>query len=406
MFCSKCGDAIEPNEKYCNKCGNLVQIISTEIPQQPSNNVLYSNNINNSNNISSNIKKNKKLYIIAGSISVIFIVIFAFFLISSDDKVYFSDGSSDDGYNEQNKAGTGSNTKTGAYQTSINYDNVYENVSIKSESDAKSLIIKDSKKEKDKCSNDEIGAIENRVVSTYGITAVNFCELDTDFAKEIENVAKSIYNDYPTARGYLTNLTLTNTTMSNQYIAVFMPVLQFASSNSSDSYPWVFKTLIGMNSKYFLNTKKLEASVKDASNSGHFPKNTTRYSPVAHEFGHYLSFLAMLSTHNLDKVLLIGSDDYMDYYDMVMDFSKGTYSKSIIDEAYKNYKTKYNSGIEELEFRQSISAYAVAKDSQGNYIYDETIAEAFHDYYINGNGSEKASIEIVDVLKKRLEGLR
>ena len=30
------------------------------------------------------------------------------------------------------------------------------------------------------------------------------------------------------------------------------------------------------------------------------------------------------------------------------------------------------------EFRKSISLYAVAKDSQGQYIYDETIAEAFN----------------------------
>ena len=50
------------------------------------------------------------------------------------------------------------------------------------------------------------------------------------------------------------------------------------------------------------------------------------------------------------------------------------------------------------EFRGSISKYAVAKDGEGNYIYDETIAEAFHDCYLNGDDAQLASKLIVSVL--------
>ena len=54
------------------------------------------------------------------------------------------------------------------------------------------------------------------------------------------------------------------------------------------------------------------------------------------------------------------------------------------------------------QFRESISQYAVAKGSNGSYIYDETIAEAFHDYYLNGSNAAPASIAIVTVLNSKL----
>ena len=54
-------------------------------------------------------------------------------------------------------------------------------------------------------------------------------------------------------------------------------------------------------------------------------------------------------------------------------------------------------------FRGTISTYAVAKDSKGNYIYDETIAEAFHDCYLNGDNAKIASKLILEVLKEKLQ---
>ena len=44
----------------------------------------------------------------------------------------------------------------------------------------------------------------------------------------------------------------------------------------------------------------------------------------------------------------------------------------------------------------------MAKDSNGKYIYDETIAEAFHDVYLNGERANIASIYIVHTLKEKL----
>ena len=54
------------------------------------------------------------------------------------------------------------------------------------------------------------------------------------------------------------------------------------------------------------------------------------------------------------------------------------------------------------EWRATISKYAVTKDNSGKYLYDETIAESFHDVYVNGDNAVDASKYIVAVLKSRL----
>ena len=55
------------------------------------------------------------------------------------------------------------------------------------------------------------------------------------------------------------------------------------------------------------------------------------------------------------------------------------------------------------EWRGTISQYALAKDNSGAYIYDETIAESFHDVYLNGDNAKDASKYIYTVLKSELE---
>ena len=80
----------------------------------------------------------------------------------------------------------------------------------------------------------------------------------------------------------------------------------------------------------------------------------------------------------------------------------GIYSKTLIEEAYNNFIRDTGSNISFDNFRASISNYAMAKDGNGNYIYDETIAEAFHDFYLNGNNAKEASIYIFNTLKSKI----
>ena len=75
----------------------------------------------------------------------------------------------------------------------------------------------------------------------------------------------------------------------------------------------------------------------------------------------------------------------------------------MLQEAYNNYKSDTNTTLSFDEWRGTISGYALAKDNNGEYIYDETIAEAFHDTYLNKDNARDASKYIIKVLKKYLE---
>lgn len=424
-YCNKCGDPIEPNEKYCNKCGNHLQNTQPNtVPQV--NNSLYTNQSNdyntfvNSNNNQSindrnqnnsfnvtqtnNYDKNDKikgvLIGVGSGIGVVILLFVCSLLFKNSNVKYYFDTNPHENKGEivQN---SGTATKKGKYSTAIIYDNTYSGVSISQDSDAYKLIEKDSVSQKNNCPT-EIKNIENDIIKKYGITAVNLCEMDVDFAREIGNVIKTIYDEYPSARGFITNLSLANVSMSDGYIAAFMPVFNFATSDSSSTYPWVIKTQVLLNTSYFLNTERLEASVTDGSNVGHFPPNATIYSPVAHEFGHYLSFLAMMKNHKLNSILLVDSKNVSAFYEVYSDFGEGNFSLEMINEAYENYKRDTNTTLSLDDWRGTISKYALAKDNKGNYIWDETIAESFHDVYLNGNNAKDASKYVVKVLKSKL----
>lgn len=427
MFCSKCGDPIEQNETYCNKCGNFVgnnaqsvNLNNTMSNNNPNfynnqqNNVVMNNtqpypqpNYNNYQNKANFYKSiNKKMIFVGAGIGVGILVVLVICLLVSNNsgKYYFSNNSYEgaDEIIQTNNNNTAPKRKS-KYSTIIIADNTYSGVKISNDNDAYKLISEDSISQKNNCPS-EIKAIEDEIIKNYGVTAVNLCEMDIEFAKEVSKVFKKVYDEYPSVRGYLTNLSLVNASMSDGYIAAFMPVFNFATSNSTSTYPWVIKTQVLLNTSYFLNTVRLESSVQDGSNAGHFPPNATMYSPVAHELGHYLSFLAMMRNYDLESILLVDNKNVNLFYDVYDDFVEGNFSLVMIKEAYEKCKKERNITLSIDEWRATISSYAVAKDNSGNYIYDETIAEAFHDVYLNGNNAKEASKYVVAVLKGKLEG--
>lgn len=421
MLCPKCGNYIESGTKYCNKCGLFLGYPINNIFMQSS--LEQNNGMNNSNqypphiipNVNQNygladkINNKKMIFIGVGSgvgLLVVIVLMIALFGGGKSNYYFSSSGNYDNENNTTNTENKGEeNSKKGKYQTVIITDNTYSGVKVSNSSDAYKLIEKDSVSQKNKCPT-EIKKVEDEIIEKYNITAVNLCEMDVEFARELENVFEVIYKDYPSARGYITNLTLRNTNMLSDggVIAAFMPVFNFATSDSDSTYPWVIKTQILLSSQFFLNRSKLEASTKDGSSLGHFPPNSTIYSPVAHELGHYLSFLAMMNYYKINSILLINNDSIDTFYKLYSDFGDGNYSFSMINEAYENYKKDTNTSMSLDEWRGTISKYALAKDNSGEYIYDETIAEAFHDVYLNNETAKDASKYIVKVLKEKLEG--
>ena len=372
------------------------QMMNMNYNQQPMNqnqmNINYNQQMPNNNQT----KKKAKSVVLGFVIGAVVFGLLAFVILTTfQDSVYLSD----DTYKEETEEKEKKKSKT---KTVIVYDNKYTGMNISTKEDAYKLIVKDSVDQKGACPK-EIKAIEDDIIKKYGITAVNLCEMETDFAKEVGNVFKIIYDTFPDAKGYLTNLTLVNAPISSGYIAAFQPIFTFATSSTDSTYPWVLKTQIYLNTSYFLNKDRLKSSVESGSASGHFPPNATIYSPVAHEMGHYLSFLAMMNNYKVDSILIIEDADTDVLYKLIEDFGKGTFSLTMINEAYNNYKKEVGTTLGLDDWRATISSYAVAKDNSGNYIYDETIAEAFHDVYLNGDKAAPASKYVVAVLKEKLK---
>lgn len=303
-------------------------------------------------------------------------------------------------YKGVSKSGqTGGQSGTGV--TSIVYDNQYlEQMTFNNINDVLRLIASDSNRQKENCLPDVV-AVENEIISKYGLTAVNFCEMDVDFAKELRDVVAFIYNNFPSSRNYLTNITLANI-QNASYIAAFMPIFTFGTSNNNTKYPIAIKSQIILNAKYFLNNGKIKSSVSYGVKSGYFPPNATRASTIAHEFGHYLSYIALCNHYKSGRITFVRASEANIMFDVYEDFNAGRFSYQLLREAHEKYKATYRNGLSFDDFRKSISGYAVAKDKSGAYIYDETIAEAFHDCYLNGNMAQPASQAVVDVLMSYL----
>lgn len=314
---------------------------------------------------------------------------------NNDNKYYFS-------YKTSIPEITIEKEKVGAYRTSVDYDTIYKKQSISNKNDAVALIKKDSNIQKQKCSNKDISSIENEIEKNYDIEAANLCELDIETANSIKNVLERIYNEFPKTKGFITNISLVNAEDTTGYIVAFMPSFAFASSNTITTYPTVKKTQVLLNASYFLNLSKLKTSISSAASSGWFVPNANVESLIAHEFGHYLSFLINMDEFNMNSILLIEQNKSSNYNKMLSAYNSGDTAQKIIKEAYDNYKKDTGMGISLIDFRSSISEYAVATDNKGNYIYDETIAEAIDDYYANGEASADASKYIINVLKNKL----
>lgn len=428
MRCRHCGYDNEPNSKVCSYCGSVLREeeqpkdsfnkpvekeFRTPYKASVKNNTLKEkewkderelpkDNVKPEQQIKKSNNSNALYYVCAALIFcfVVFIIAIVFTVNNKNKKqIYF--------HNERNEEEIGTNQVVLASDvTSISMNNKYYNQTITDEESALDLIRQDSISEKKKCQNKEITKIEEQIES-YGITAVNLCELDISVAEELRDAIQYIYTTYPIARNYLTNFTLYNSNemnLGNSTIAFFIFHLDFAYSAST--YPYAAKTAVAINSSYFLNIDKLNRTLEYSSSTGHFPKNASRSSVVIHELGHYLSYLVSVNSYKPDGFLVTDQITVptLQQYTLNENTNRET-SRSIIREAYQNYKMKYNDLKTEDDFRASISKYAMSKNARGEYLYDETIAEAFHDYYLNKEKAAPASIEIYKVLDKRLKEL-
>lgn len=283
-------------------------------------------------------------------------------------------------------------------------DNQYQNIEINSKEEAIDYIKKDLIKESWQCKNNsQVVLIEKELTELYNIPIINLCDVSLEEAEKIKETITQIYTTFPSIQGYLTNITITNANNKDEYIAYFDPVYTFVNNNNDiNSYNKINKTQILLNSYYFLNENILNKGINNITKDNYYPKDATFESLIAHELGHYISFVILLKENNIEDITWITKDNYEDYQNIINNLNNETHSKSLIETAMKNYNQKYNTNITIEDFTKDISLYASQKNKQGNIIYDEVIAEAVHDYYLHKETSSKSTIEIINIIKERL----
>jgi len=414
MFCEKCGKPNSKDASFCVHCGQPVVILSNgpiTVSNQPPQTVVDFNNsvvnneistynqpLNGNNNLST--KNDFKMYLIGGGFGLLLVILVILIAGQSAGTPVFIDTS--EPTTENDVAIQEPIPPRGPHETVIVNNRTHSGIFVSNPLEARRLISEDSTNQKHLCPPG-ILEIENRIIRNFGIEAVNLCEMDIDFALQVERVTGIVWNDFPMARGFLTNLTLDNTPRNVGAIAWFHPAFPFIT-NVNDDFPVVMKTKIGLNTQFYLNLPRLENETRRASETGFSPPNGTGYSVVFHEYGHLISFIATLVYFNKPSVLIIDSSNVLAFNRMAQSWSASEHSRSMAYEAFQNYRNRTGTSMTFTEFRGSISRYALHRDNAGNYVYEETIAEAFTDYYMNGENAAAASREIMAVLKQRLGG--
>lgn len=385
MKCLNCGVEIENDDNFCWKCGHWT-----------AKGYLFLKNKNNVKMILNGdaIKQNNKFSVLFGLLGLGVILFTVMMIVRGNNLfkpfVYLKKQFTNYIY---------------GYNTSImKTDNKYSKENIKNYEDAIEIIKKDFEEQSWLCDKEiGISRIEYSLEENYYIPNVSFCDVSYTEASKLNDVIVKMYELFPNIQGALTNITVANATTSSEYIAYFQPLYQFVNINESiDLYNKVNKTQILLNSYYFLNGEMLAMPVESVVGDGWYVDGATWESTIAHELGHYISFVILLRENNLHDITFVNSSNYEQINNIVALFDNGKFSTDLVNEALNNYNIKYNTNMDINTFASTISKYASSKDDKGNLIADETIAEAVHDYYLHGNSMKPSSSEIIKVIKERL----
>ncbi len=291
------------------------------------------------------------------------------------------------------------------YNTSIiKTDNKYSNVEISDYNEAIEFIKKDFQEQSYICNKDaDVSLIETNLQNNYSIPNVSFCDITKIEAEKIKNVVTKMYDLFPNIKDGLTNITITNANTKEEYIARFQPMYQFVNINENiKDYNKINKTQILLNSYYFLNEEKLNRPLTDIIKDNWYVKDATFESTIAHEMGHYISFVLLLKEYNLNNITFVTKDNYKIFDNIIEEYENNVLSNKLLDDSINNYNKKYNIYTSKEEFAKTISDYAAIKDKKGNINAEEVIAEAIHDYFLHGNNMQKSSHEIVSIIKDKL----
>ena len=383
--CLECQCRVEKKDNFCYLCGNLTAHGYKNVNKQEIINNIESGTIT---------KKNNQLKLLISLLNIS-IIVFAFFILTRGTSIIRPIA-----YIKKQI-----NSYTNGYNSTIlKTNNVYNNIVISNYNDAINYIKRDFEKQDYLCSNNiDVKRLEYNLEENYNIAKVNFCDMSYDESLKITEVIEKIYKLFPNISGALTNVTITNASTKEEYIAYFQPMFQFIKSNENiNEYNKVNKTQIFLNSYYFLNSDIMSKNIENVIGSNWYVKDATWESTIAHELGHYISFKTFLKENNIDNVTYVTKNNEKKITKIMQEFDSGKYSTELVTTALNNYNIKNGANLDIDNFTKLISSYAGTKDTNGNLIADETIAEAIHDYFLHSSNCSKASFEIINIIKAKL----
>ncbi len=371
-------DLIEEQDHFCYKCGNYT-----------AKGYEYLQNKENVDKIlnGSAVKQDNRFTIITNIASLSFIILFILILLKNDDmyRPFYYLRRIVENY-------------TYGYNTAIiKTDNMYSNMDINDLDDAKNIITKDLDVQTFKCSYSmDTLRLAIDLETDHKITNVSLCDVPKEEAIKIKEVIDKIYYLFPNIEGTLTNISITNPTSKDDYVAYFQSMYQFVNNNENiNNYNKVNKTQILLNSYYFLNNTDAKLD------QNWYVKDVTKESLIAHELGHYIVFKAFLKQKNMEDIILVTKDNETKINNLIKEYDSGLFADNILNLSLVSYNFNNKANLTIDEFASSISNYAAYKNND-KLIANETIAEAIHDYYLHGDNSAKASLEIVNTIKNLL----
>ena len=190
------------------------------------------------------------------------------------------------------------------------------------------IIHKDFDEQSWLCENDiDISRVEYDLEENFAIPSVSFCDAPYEVTLKLKDVITNMYNMFPNIQGALTNITITNATSSDKYIAYFQPLYQFVNINENiNSFNKVNKTQILLNSYYFLNEEMLNGSIENIVGNNWYVNDATWESTVAHELGHYISFVILLRDNGLTNITFETPATQSEIKNVIKIFNEGTHS--------------------------------------------------------------------------------
>lgn len=381
--CKKCHKEIDPNINFCPNCGQHT--------------IKGYNYLKNNTHLVTNNKQYKRK-----KRSNVLLIIFVLLFISYTIMIIFKNENILRPYAFFKKDIL--SKINGHNSSTLKNDNLYYNEKINNKEEAISFLIKDIESQEWQCStNVDVGHLEYTLEHDYNIKIVSFCDMDTSEAEKITNVIKKIYALFPSIKGALTNISISNFNQKEDFVAYFQPMYEFVNSNQDISeFNKINKTQILLNSYYFLNNDILNDSISKIVPNNWYVKDATWQSTIAHELGHYISFYTLLKEEGLEDIIFVTKENIEKINKLLEKYDNNSHSLKIVNEALLNYQNKYNITISKEDYAKLISKYAASKTIKNELIADETIAEAIHDYYLHEEKASNASIEIINIIKKRL----